>query len=132
MSDQSDAAAWGELTAFKQDLIVATLRLGGYPDTPEDDRPYGLGIKDELERLYDDDVNHGRLYPNLDRLVDAGLMEKHERDKRTNTYCTTDRAVNILHVYLSEWVGLRHDRNQLMHGAESKRREQDDRPKGVF
>ncbi len=47
---------------------------------------YGLAIKRELEAYYDDEVNHGRLYPNLDELVERGLIEKSQLDKRTNQY----------------------------------------------
>ncbi|ELZ20434.1 PadR family transcriptional regulator [Natrinema limicola JCM 13563] len=35
---------------------------------------YGLAIKRELEDYYGTEVNHGRLYPNLDELVDLGLV----------------------------------------------------------
>ncbi|MFC7325940.1 helix-turn-helix transcriptional regulator, partial [Halorubrum rutilum] len=34
----------------------------------------------------------GRLYPNLDTLVEKGLVEKSQRDKRTNEYATTRRG----------------------------------------
>ncbi|WP_089650125.1 PadR family transcriptional regulator [Halobacterium hubeiense] len=51
---------------------------------------YGLAIKEELEDYYGEKVNHGRLYPNLDQLVQEDLVEKTERDKRTNDYAITD------------------------------------------
>jgi DNA-binding PadR family transcriptional regulator len=51
---------------------------------------YGLAIKRELEDYYGTEVNHGRLYPNLDELVGMGLVEKSELDKRTNQYELTD------------------------------------------
>ncbi|ELY99975.1 hypothetical protein C480_19519 [Natrialba aegyptia DSM 13077] len=38
------------------------------------------------------EINHGRLYPNLDDLVDKGLLKKGERDKRTNMYTVTQRG----------------------------------------
>ena len=31
----------------------------------------------------------GRLYPNLDTLVEKGLVEKGEKDRRTNVYTVT-------------------------------------------
>jgi DNA-binding PadR family transcriptional regulator len=68
-----------ELTAFQQNILVI---LGEEPR-------YGLAIKRELEEYYDDEVNHGRLYPNLDDLVEMGLVEKSELDKRTNQYALT-------------------------------------------
>jgi DNA-binding PadR family transcriptional regulator len=69
-----------ELTAFQQNILVILA---------EEPR-YGLAIKRELESYYDSEVNHGRLYPNLDDLVEMDLVEKSELDKRTNQYALTD------------------------------------------
>ncbi|WP_302080979.1 PadR family transcriptional regulator [Salinibaculum rarum] len=71
-----------ELTAFQQNILTILA---------EEPR-YGLAIKRELETYYDSDVNHGRLYPNLDDLVEMGLVEKSELDKRTNQYDLTDEG----------------------------------------
>jgi len=71
-----------ELTAFQQNILVILA---------EEPR-YGLAIKRELETYYDDEVNHGRLYPNLDDLVEMGLVEKSELDKRTNQYALTEEG----------------------------------------
>lgn len=65
-----------DLTAFQQNILTI---LAAEP-------MYGLAIKRELEAYYGDEVNHGRLYPNLDELVDMGLVKKSELDKRTNQY----------------------------------------------
>lgn len=72
-----------DLTAFQRDLLFA---IGGKNE------PHGLAIKDELEGYYNSEINHGRLYPNLDTLVDKGLVEKGEKDRRTNSYALTDRG----------------------------------------
>jgi DNA-binding PadR family transcriptional regulator len=56
------------------------------------DEPHGLAIKDELEDYYEKEIHHGRLYPNLDTLVEKGLVEKGEIDLRTNFYTTTRRG----------------------------------------
>lgn len=72
-----------DLTAFQQTILVVLA------ETPR----YGLAIKRELESYYDEEVNHGRLYPNLDDLVNDGLIEKSERDKRTNEYALTDEGL---------------------------------------
>ncbi len=56
------------------------------------DSKYGLAVKRELDRYYEDEVNHGRLYPNLDKLVDCGYVEKNALDERTNEYCLTEDA----------------------------------------
>ena len=37
-------------------------------------------------------MNHGRLYPNLDELVEKGLVEKGQKDRRTNVYHLTQRG----------------------------------------
>jgi len=57
---------------------------------------YGLAIKRELESYYGGEVNHGRLYPNLDDLVEFGLVEKSELDKRTNQYELTEDGYEAL------------------------------------
>jgi len=75
-----------DLSAFQQNILVVLA---------EEPR-YGLAIKRELEAYYDAEVNHGRLYPNLDDLVDAGLVEKSELDKRTNQYSLTERGDEAL------------------------------------
>jgi DNA-binding PadR family transcriptional regulator len=71
-----------ELTAFQQNILTILA---------EEPR-YGLAIKRELESYYDSEVNHGRLYPNLDELVEMDLVEKSELDKRTNQYALTDEG----------------------------------------
>lgn len=39
-----------------------------------------------MEDYYETEINHGRLYPNLDILVEQGLLEKSKKDERTNAY----------------------------------------------
>jgi DNA-binding PadR family transcriptional regulator len=72
-----------DLTGFQRDLLYVTVGL---------ERPHGLAIKEELENYYENEINHGRLYPNLDALVEKGLLEKGELDKRTNYYTLTQRG----------------------------------------
>lgn len=45
---------------------------------------------------YGEEINHSRLYQNLNALVDAGLIEKGRKDDRTNEYATTDAARRML------------------------------------
>ncbi len=71
-----------ELTAFQNNILVILAK----------EPMYGLAIKRELEAYYGTEVNHGRLYPNLDELVELGLVEKSELDKRTNQYSLTDNG----------------------------------------
>ena len=87
-----------DLTAFQQNILVILA---------EEPR-YGLAIKRELESYYSDEVNHGRLYPNLDDLVEMGLVEKSELDKRTNQYELTEdgheAVLNRMNWVLSKFV----------------------------
>ncbi|GAA0232255.1 transcriptional regulator, PadR family [Haladaptatus litoreus] len=72
-----------DLTGFQRDLLYVIAGL---------DEPHGLAIKEELEAYYEKEIHHGRLYPNLDSLVDKGLVEKGQRDRRTNYYTLTRRG----------------------------------------
>ncbi|PSP17935.1 PadR family transcriptional regulator [Halobacteriales archaeon QH_10_67_13] len=67
-----------DLTHFQRDLLYV---IAGK------DKPHGLAIKDELEEYYEGEIHHGRLYPNLDELVEKG-----QRDRRTNFYSLTSRG----------------------------------------
>ena len=72
-----------DLTGFQRDLLYV---IAGKEE------PHGLAIKEELEEYYEKEIHHGRLYPNLDTLVDKGLVEKGEKDRRTNVYRLTRRG----------------------------------------
>ena len=72
-----------DLSGFQRDLLYVIVGL-------ED--PHGLALKDELEEYYNKEIHHGRLYPNLDTLVNKGLIEKGQLDRRTNVYALTDRG----------------------------------------
>jgi len=76
-----------DLTGFQRDLLIVVAGL---------DRPYGLAIKEWLEAEYGTDVNHGRLYPNLDALVEDGFVEQGTIDKRTNRYALTEKGRELL------------------------------------
>jgi len=77
---------YAKLTAFQRDILWIL------SEGPK----YGLAIKRTLEDLYNEEVNHGRLYPNLDQLAEKGLLEKGEIDDRTNSYELTDTALSEL------------------------------------
>lgn len=72
--------SWFDLTGFQADLLLQIYEL---------DQPSGQAIRRALESEHEEPVNHGRLYPNLDALVDYGLIEKGEQDRRTNYYEAT-------------------------------------------
>ncbi len=72
-----------DLTGFQRDCLYVIAGKNA---------PKGLAIKDELDEYYNDNINHGRLYPNLDQLVEKGLVEKGLIDDRTNKYTLTSRG----------------------------------------
>ncbi|WP_058985012.1 PadR family transcriptional regulator [Halobacterium sp. CBA1132] len=72
-----------DLTGFQRDVLYAVAGL---------DEPHGLGIKDELDNYYESEVNHGHLYPSLDELAGKGLIEKDQKNARTNVYTITERG----------------------------------------
>ncbi|RLM49563.1 PadR family transcriptional regulator [Halorubrum sp. Atlit-28R] len=91
VTDESRAAS--DLTAFQQNILTILA----------EEPMYGLAIKRELEAYYGSEVNHGRLYPNLDDLVEDGLVEKSELDKRTNQYELTEAGHDVVLGQI-EWV----------------------------
>jgi DNA-binding PadR family transcriptional regulator len=76
-----------DLTGFQRDLLYVIAGL---------DDPHGLAVKKELEGYSGREVHHGRLYPNLDALVDKGLVEKGQVDRRTNWYGLTRRGRRVI------------------------------------
>lgn len=83
-----------DLTAFQRDVLFV---IAG-----AESEPHGLAIKDKLTDYYDSEINHGRLYPNLDTLVDKGLVEKGTIDRRTNSYTLSERGKQKIEVR-REW-----------------------------
>ena len=70
-----------DLTGFQRDLLYV---IAGA------DQPSGQDVKEEVEQYYSSEINHGRLYPNLDTLVNKELVEKGQLDRRTNYYAITN------------------------------------------
>jgi len=75
-----------DLTGFQRDLLYV---IAG------SDLPSGQTIQQKLE-THIDNVNHGRLYPNLDALVEYGLVEKGSQNNRTNYYAVTQSGEQLL------------------------------------
>lgn len=89
-----------DLTGFQRELLVAIGSLG--------ERPSGQEVKNRWEAQNGEETTTGRLYPNLDELVEAGLIKRGEKDRRTNYYASTqsgDEALNQYRTFISE-VGL--------------------------
>ncbi len=76
-----------DLTGFQRDLLYTISSV---------EEPYGLAIKSALQKHRTEDVNHGRLYPNLDTLVEKGYLEKSKKDRRTNLYTLTETAYEAI------------------------------------
>jgi len=90
-ADESADVQYANLSAFQRDILLILRRL----EQSEEDS-YGLAIKRRLEDRYDSEVNHGRLYPNLDDLIEYSLVERGQIDKRTNRYTLTDEGRDLL------------------------------------
>lgn len=76
-----------ELTSFQRDIVIVIAGLGS---------PHGLAVKEEISNHYDETINHGRLYPAMDQLDEAGIIEKSKRDERSNTYEITEKGLRML------------------------------------
>lgn len=72
-----------DLTGFQRDLLLIISGLN---------EPKGLDINEKVEQYYESEIRHGRLYPNLDTLVNKGLVKKGQHDLRTNKYVLTDHG----------------------------------------
>ncbi|NHN40512.1 helix-turn-helix transcriptional regulator [Halorubellus sp. JP-L1] len=92
-ADPGPSPTGADLTKFQTRILLVL----------HEDPDYGLGIKRALEEYYGKEVNHGRLYPNLDQLVDADLLEKSELDRRTNQYELTTRGYGVIEDEL-DWM----------------------------
>jgi len=75
-----ESAFMYDLTGFQRDMLYCITSLN---------EPSGAEIRRELEAYSTAEVNHGRLYPNLNDLVDEGLVRKEQMDDRTNLYTLT-------------------------------------------
>lgn len=76
-----------DLNGFQRDLLFVIAGL---------DEPSGSAVKEQIESYYESEINHGRLYPNLDTLVDKELIEKGKLDQRTNSYSLTSTGERVL------------------------------------
>jgi PadR family transcriptional regulator, regulatory protein PadR len=76
-----------DLTGFQRDLLYVIAGAN---------QPSGQDIKEDIEMYYVNDINHGRLYPNLDTIVNKELVEKGELDRRTNYYALTSKGDEVI------------------------------------
>jgi DNA-binding PadR family transcriptional regulator len=87
MSAPTDGDIIANLTAFQRDFPRTLAK------TDEQSR---FSLKTDLNTYYSKEINHSRLYQNLDELVAHGLINKQQRDGRTDSYSLTDAARTAL------------------------------------
>ena len=95
--DIAEAPDDGDLTRFQLEILFQLSDVGA---------TYGLGLKRALQDYYGEEVNHGRLYPNLDNLVEADLVEKSQLDKRTNQYELTSEGTELVRRHAQQRVDM--------------------------
>lgn len=91
----SDVVGLANLSAFQRDVLWTIAEESGLK---------GVTIKRRLEDYYGDHINHAQLYPNLDDLVEHGLVEKGKADGRTNAYALTEAGRRALSARQA-WIG---------------------------
>ena len=85
-----------DTTGFQRDALGSVAMRDGES---------GQSIRDDLTRWYGTSVavDNGRLYPNLDALVNNGLVEKGTLDRRTNSYTVTPEGYQLLKELLARY-----------------------------
>lgn len=78
-----------DLTGFQRDLLYVIADL---------EKPSGQAVKESYEGSVNNEISDARLYPNLDTLVNEGLLRKGDLDRRTNYYSITDKGLEALEV----------------------------------
>jgi len=86
------------LAGFRRDILIVLANTGA---------THGRAIADDLESFRSEKVNDGRFYPNLNALVDAGLVEKreNEHDKRSHEYALSERGQETIREHAQRIAG---------------------------
>lgn len=103
-------ASYHDLTGFRRDCLQAIAAV--------DDEPYGLALKAWLDERYETDIGHSRLYQNLDRLVEDGLVTREPIDDRTNAYRLTDAGRSVLRAQARDLADVTDDAPLVTDGGE--------------
>lgn len=82
-----------DLSAFQRDILFVLTSCG---------QANGLEVKRELKQYYGEQIHDGQLYPNIDKLIEKGLVSKSQYDGRTNSYELTIRGQREIE-YRREW-----------------------------
>ena len=80
-------ATMEDLSGFQRDLLYVNESIG---------KSSGLEIKSVLDSHYDEEIDTSRLYPNLNELVERGLIDKGTIDGRTNSYTLSEEGRQTL------------------------------------
>lgn len=83
-----------DLTGFQRDLLYVAASLN---------EPSGSDIRAVVGAYYGEEIAAGRLYPNLNELVEKGLIEKGRVNDRTNKYVVTHRGKREIDAR-QEWI----------------------------
>jgi PadR family transcriptional regulator PadR len=84
-----------DLTGFRRDLLAAVALLDG---------PSGATVKAWLkDEMGYEKVHAGRLYPNLNELIDRRLLKKDALTMRTNRYQLTRRGRRTVVSHAKIW-----------------------------
>ncbi|RDZ65987.1 DNA-binding protein [Haloferax sp. Atlit-12N] len=83
---------WLDLSEVEQQIVKAVIEI----ENEVGDDPYGVAIKHILEERYGREISNATVYPNLDDLVEMGVIEKGEIDRRTNAYHSTPLARSMV------------------------------------
>lgn len=110
-ADAQYTSLLSRLSGFQVDLLLAIPRAEPHG---QGDLPHGLNVKRRLERDRGEEINHGRLYPNLDALADHGLVVRGRIDKRTKSVTLTQAGVDAL-------TNLQADVDAALHAAAEMR-----------
>jgi len=76
-----------DLSAFQRDLLFVIA---------SSDDSNGLDLLAALSDYRDEEIHHGRLYPNLDDLVEMDLVDKSKQTERSNAYALTDAGRSLI------------------------------------
>lgn len=100
MSAECAANSLADCTALQRDLLW---------ELSHENARKAPSLKAELANYYSKSINPSRLYQNLDKLIDLGLVAKQARIKNTNEYNLTERARRTLSARQVWQVGHRDD-----------------------
>lgn len=87
----------GDLTLFRVECLAAIAHLDA-----EQEVVNGLEVLETVANRLDVESRHGRIYPNLEWLIERELVEKQKVNGRTNAYSLTSLGTQALR-FFGEW-----------------------------